>query len=309
MKRPWLALIAVAGCGGSSTAPSPYVAGFAPPASPSGYTRYVAPTVHQVPPGSDMTLCQWLAGASDADVDVADVFGHQSVGGHHVVLYASKNIKEPIGTSRPCTPEDSEGSQFLGAIGGEGISGKVGLPPGLVFRVPKGRSLMANVHYINATRNPIDGQSVVDVKFAAASPSSHPVGFLSVISRKFEIPAQQAYAIDRYCKAPKDLSLFMFANHLHEHGRSIFNEVIRPDASKEILATDETWRPELTFNATWSRWDVATPMVVKAGEQFHLHCEWQSNVDRPMVFPEEMCLGIGVFLEGGDVVCQATETL
>jgi len=293
-------------CSTSPPTSSSYVAGFDPGATPTGYVRYTTPAVYKVQPGQDIVLCTWVAGASEKEIDVADVTGKQSLGGHHVVLYASMNTSEPLGVSRDCTPLDREGVQFLGAIGGEG-SANVTLPAGMVFRLPKGRSLMANVHYINATQRPFDAQSVVDVKYTPTVATAKVAAMLVMNQSRFQVPALQSYKIDGYCSAPKDMSLIMFTDHVHEHGTSIFNELVRADGSKEMLASDDSWTRDLIFNPHWKRWDVAQPLVVKAGDQLHVHCEWQNTLDRALRFPDEMCIGLGFFTEGGEqVVCNAS---
>jgi hypothetical protein len=301
MRNFGIGLLILAGCSSPSST-THFANGFDPAPTPAGYTRYVTPIVPNIQPGQDIVLCQWLATASDAEIDIADVGGFQSRGGHHAVLYSSTNLKETVGSSRECTPLDTEGVQFMGAIGGEGTA-RVTLPAGMVFRLPKGRSLMANVHYINAGTNAFDGQSVLDVKYAAVSPTSKVAAMLVVNQGAFSIPPQQSYSIDGYCTAPKDLSLIMFTDHMHEWGRSIFNELVRADGSRLMLASDDAWTRDLIFNPRWNRWDVASPLVVKAGDQFHVHCQWQGGA-KPLHFPDEMCIGLGFFLEGGDqLVC------
>jgi len=306
MRQLWVAVLGVSACSTQSSMNEHYVNGFNPQATPAGYTRYVTPPIYQVNPGDDIILCQWLAPASDHDVDIIDVNGAQSLGGHHVVLYASSNVDEAVGTSRPCTAVDTEGVQFLGAIGGEGSS-HVTLPAGMVFRLQKGKSLMANVHYLNATTHTYDAQSVVDVRYAPVTPTSRVAAMLVVNAARFAIPPEQSYSMDGYCAAPSDLSLIMFADHLHEHGTSIFNEVIHADGTHQMLASDPSWTRDMIFNPTWHNWDLANPVAVKMGDQLHVHCEWQSTVDKALTFPDEMCIGLGFFTEGGDqIVCNAT---
>ena len=84
----------------------------------------------------------------------------------------------------------------------------------------------------------------------------------------------------QYCAAPSDLSLIMFTDHLHEHGTSIFNEVIHADGTHQMLASDPSWTRDMIFNPTWHNWDLANPVAVKMGDQLHVHCEWQSTVDK-----------------------------
>jgi len=293
MKRLIL-MITVAGC----STDHPFVDGFSPPGAPSGYTRFIAPAVHDIAPGDDLNNCQWLAEPSDVDRQVVDMKGFQSRGGHHFTLYATK-IKEKIGTTRICTQEDMLSITFLGAIGGEGNgSNVVTLPEGLAFTLPKNTALMGNAHYLNATDEVFDAQSVVDVKFGDPEHPLKPVGFIAVNWAGFKIPPGPSdYTSEAYCTATQKLSFFMWGNHLHEYGKSIFSEVVRQDGTVVPMANDMGWSPEQTFNAPWVKWDPATPMIVNPGDRFHISCTWHNTTSAEIDFPREMCVSTGFVLE------------
>jgi hypothetical protein len=279
------------------------VSGFSPPAAPAGFTRYVLPAVPQIKPGSDVIVCQWLAAPQDTDVDVVNVTGMQTRGGHHVVLYATMDV-EPVGTTRPCSERDTTKLRFLGAIGGEGTA-QLHLPAGFVFRLAKGQALMANVHYLNASQETVDGQAVMDVRYIPASPTNKVAGMLAVNQASFEVPVNQPYAADGYCTAPRDMSLLMFTDHMHEHGTSIYNETIRADGTKQMLASDSTWSRDQVFNPHWSLWDPASAMKINAGDKLHVHCEWE-GAGKVLGFPDEMCIGFGFYSDSGDnITCPA----
>src|SRR5262249_2169473 len=138
------------------------------PALQEGYTRFVSPTIKAIAPGSDAEWCQYVEAPSNVDRDIIDLIGSQSATGHHAVLYATTDTSYPVGESHKCTQDDMLHISFLGAVGGEGTSGPAAkLPDGLFFRLPAGRALLANTHWVNATTQTVDGQAVFDVKFAA----------------------------------------------------------------------------------------------------------------------------------------------
>lgn len=297
-------ILALAAC---STDSSAYVAGFSPPPPPPGHIRMIAPPVLDIAPGKDVTYCQWLADASDVTRQIENVEGFQSTGGHHLALYAT-TVHEAVGTSRICTDEDMLAITFVGSVGGEGTSGPGSkLPPGLAFEVPAGMALMANTHYLNATDNTFDGQSVVDVKFADPAHPVPSVGFFALNWVKFLIPqGSPAVTSDGWCTATRDLSFIMWTNHMHEYGKSVFSEVERLDGTMVMMARDDTWRPEQAFASPWVRWDPAAPMVVKAGERFHISCTWTNLTGADVRFPREMCVSTGFTLEAmPQLICLA----
>lgn len=295
-------IMAFAGCSVDSS----YIEGFSPPDPAAGHTRMIAPPISGIAPGTDVTYCQWLAEPSDVERQIVNMEGYQSHGGHHLVLYAT-TVHEPVGTSRTCTDNDMLSISFVGAAGGEGNKNTAKLPDGFAYALPPGMSLMANTHYYNATDETFDGQSVADVKFGDPARPVATVGFLSVIWAGFSIPGDSAsYTSEASCTAPKDFSFIMWGNHMHEHGVSIFSEVIRPDNSIVSMAHNAPWSPEQSFNIPWVRWEPATPMVVNAGDRFRVSCTWSNTTGADIRFPREMCVASGFALESGpQTICHA----
>lgn len=290
----YLFIVAVlAGCAASNDVS--YIPGFTPPDPGSGYTRFVTPTIDKLSPGDNVMFCQWIAAPEQTDRQIVDTLGFQSKGGHHVALYATSAIEE-VGTSRPCTTRDMLTVTFVGAVGSEGLSAAK-LPDGMAFTVPAGFALMTNTHYLNTTDNVIEGQSVVDVKFTDPAHPLKGAGNLAVNTDMFEIPAGAAYGYDGYCKATKKLSFFMWGNHMHEWGDHAFSEIIRADGTKVLLAQDDHWTTDLTFDPKWTRWSVDEPFIVNPGDTFHVQCNWKNTTGNALKFPDEMCVSTGFTLE------------
>lgn len=284
-----------------------YVTGFAPPPVVEGYRRYVTPIVHGVAPGEDKMFCQWVDAANAHDVDVLDITGYQTVTGHHAILYSSSE-NEPVGTSRECTTDDMVSVEFLGGIGGEGVGSVASLPDGVVFRLREGRTLMANVHYLNTTDQPQDVQSVLDVKTDAPSPAHIAAGLTGINTLQFSIPPNTpTYTFDAYCTYPQEASVIMWSNHMHAAGVSVFSEVKHLDGTTEMLVKDAAWRAEEAFNPTWKRWALDAPAKLHAGDQLHISCTWSNPTSSKMRFPDEMCDAVGFYLEDpAQVVCDGT---
>ena len=292
MKPVLISLALVAGC--AADLPE-LIPGFDPPPAADGYTRYVMPQVKSLQPGDDVMFCQWVAAPADHDRQIVDTSGFQSLGGHHIALYATSEV-EAVGTSRICTVRDMLTVNFVGAVGAEGVSAAK-LPDGFAFTVPAGFALMTNTHYYNTSDDVIDGQSVVDVKFADPKHKLPGVGNVAVNNDGFSIPAGQKYTSDAYCKAPRTLSFFMWGNHMHEWGDHAFSEIIRADGARELMSRDDSWSKDKTFNPAWAKWDVSAPFVVNEGDTFHVQCNWNNTTGDALTFPVEMCVSTGFTLE------------
>lgn len=301
-----VALTLAVACGSSSSDSSPappsdgnaYIDGFTPGPVPEGYTRYVTPVIKNIQPGDDKMWCQYVSKQPfDADYDIVDLTGVQSKGGHHVVFYATKN-GDAYGATHDCSDSDMTRLIYLGAIGGEG-TGSIAKaqPANTVFRVPKGYSIMANVHFINVTNHPIDGQSAIDVKLAPADPNHTTMTIFTNVATddKLKVPAHATSSLDLECKIKQDIDVLMFANHVHERGSMVFSELVHPDGTKQMLREDMTWTPHNTFDPPFTSWTVDAPMHFKAGDVVHTHCEWNNTTDKDYKFPTEMCVGIGFY--------------
>jgi hypothetical protein len=125
----------------------------------------------------------------------------------------------------------------------------------------------------------------------------------------FNITPGPDYTTDAWCTAKTKLSFFMWGNHMHEWGKAETSELIRADNSVVPMAKDMGWSPEQTFNTPWVQWDPSAPMVVNAGDRFHLTCTYHNDTDAAIMFPREMCVGSGFVLEAmPQAICDASGT-
>ncbi|MEP6864058.1 MAG: hypothetical protein ABJE66_25745 [Deltaproteobacteria bacterium] len=294
------------GCTSSSSGDENLVKGFNPPPVADGYTRYVLPAVTGLRPGENKIFCQWIALPTDTDVDFDDVEAYQSVTGHHVALYSTSET-EDVGTSRECTVADMIPIEFLGGVGGEGAPNVAKLPEGFVFRARKKRMLVANSHYLNATDSVQDVQSVIDVKTSAPSPALTAVGMAVINWSDFQIPANTpSYTSDAYCTWQQDIDVLMWSNHMHENGRSVMTELMRGDGTIDPLRSDPQWTAEQAFNPSWATFPATAPMHIHAGDTTHIQCTWQNNTGSMMQFPDEMCDGVGMYIQSpAQIICDA----
>lgn len=278
---------------------------FDPGPVPAGFQRFEMPVV-TVQPGEDKMFCQWVAPPSGPAQNVLEVTGLQGLAGHHATVYANSKIEE-VGTTRECSDDDMVTVTFLGAVGGEGTAGPaVSLPEGMVFQMPEGQAIMANTHYINTTTEPIEGHTVLDVKFADPDPSLIVAGSFAINYLGMQIPPMQTHSVDVTCTVDQKFSFVMFSNHMHRHGTEVFTEVIRADKTTELLAKDEGWTADLAFNPPYVHWPKESPFVVNPGDTLHERCTWQNDTSGTIAFPTEMCVGVAYTMEAGaQYICNA----
>jgi hypothetical protein len=294
--------LSVVGCGSSSTSPGSAGAAtsapeFSPPPVPEGYTRIVAPVIEGIEPGGDAIKCQYVLTPFDRDMDVLDIQGYQSKGGHHSIAYAVKG-GAPVGTSRDCNAVDNTSiGGFLGGIGGE-AGGKAQLPEGVVFRLPKGSTVMLNTHFLNTTEETIDGHTVLDVKFSEVDPTRRVASIFVNFTQNFTVQPARETTVDASCTVRHDLSFLSFTNHMHSHGASAVTS-LQSSGNTVTVHEDPTWTSDMQFNPVFTNYSLDAPLTVKAGDVLTTHCDWKNSTASAFRFPDEMCVGFGFFLSDG----------
>jgi hypothetical protein len=248
-------------------------------------------------------LNEWVVAPADADLDVVDVKGELAPDLHHFILY-SVTSDEPVGTVRPWQDSDqlTLGLRMVGAFGKE-AQGSYKLPPGVVYRITSGRSLMANVHYINTSSQPITGHAYIDVKLAAPAPNDKVAGMVTSLDIALSLPPHGQSSHDVTCVVAEDIGLIAWANHMHELGTTIATEVVRADGTTLDIRRDPAWRPEWVFDPPFATWPLESPFLLHAGDTVHTRCTWNNTTADTVAFPREMCLGLGFFIGPKDLTC------
>src|SRR5262249_45287773 len=145
-----------------------------------------------------------------------------------------------------CNDEDNTSiGGFLGGVGGES-GGHATLPDGVVFRLTKGSTIMLNTHFLNTGVDPIDGQTVLDVKFSEVDPSRKVASIFLNLTTDFTIAPQAKTVADATCVLPRDLQLLSFTNHMHSYGHDSQTNVLRAaGGSTDLVHADDTWTADM----------------------------------------------------------------
>jgi hypothetical protein len=298
----------------ASTGTPPASDAFTPPPTPDGYTRFEAVTIADIQPGDDTTHCQYVMAPTDHDVDILDVQGAQSKFGHHAVAFSYvPSNGDAIGTEIKCMTGSNEFSAGMmsggnalsagGYLGGVGPSGgKVAaLPDGVAYRLKKGQGVMLNLHFINTSDQPIDGNVYMDLKLADADPNRLVAALFINFDAAFSLPPNAATDSTQDCVAKSDVNLIMMSDHMHEWGTHASTQVIRADTGAvEMLRDDPAWSADMANAPTFSRWTTDSPYVLHTGDTIRTNCSWNNTTTDTLSFPREMCVSVGFALASGD---------
>jgi hypothetical protein len=85
----------------------------------------------------------------------------------------------------------------------------------------------------------------------------------------------------------------------------VYSELIHQDGTKEMLIQDAQWQGEEQFNPKYQRYTVDAPKAAHAGDTYHTHCEWNNTTTSDLLFPNEMCAGVGFYFPSqGQITCE-----
>ena len=92
------------------------------------------------------------------------------------------------------------------------------LPDGLTLPLPANAQLMVQVHWLNTTAQPIDGN--VDISFHPAERPGQHVGVLFGIDKQVAMRPQSGKRVSHFCPLPEGAQVIAMMGHFHTLGRA-----------------------------------------------------------------------------------------
>jgi hypothetical protein len=228
-------------------------------------------------------------------------------GGHHVLLYRTPYTEIPTHDERgeavdaAAIHDCSAGATALwkvnGVLGGSESFGGKGLldklPEGVAVAIEPGAVLLMSTHYLNATPEPIEVDSRINLHSIPKSEVVAEAGVLYFDNPIIRVPAHGEATARMRCPVSKDISIVSLQSHMHSRGVRFAADLLDAGGSPlgELYAT-ETWKepPVAEFNP---------PRVVLAGQAIDYRCDYQSteahDVIRGLTESDEMCQLIGPY--------------
>jgi hypothetical protein len=232
-----------------------------------------------VPPNSERFLC--FAKELDEDLTI-DAFEYTSKPVFHHVLFAETLSPEPDGFTE-C--DVLFRTTWLPMYVAGSTGGSLAAPPGAGYQLEKGSQLMAQLHLLNPTQEPITDTFELRLR-KSPLPSVNPIGIVVFGSTEFQLPAKRKSSIEGLCTAPRNWDIFAVFPHMHYLGRSLTFELgPSPGPLTEVFA-----RHDYDFDD--QRMDLLD-LNIAAGDTARVTCEFDNPYDHTVEFGEsslsEMC--------------------
>lgn len=238
-----------------------------------------------IPPGEDRMICTHVRYDGPEDDAFEYVDSVQGKYGHHVVLLGAKNPLPP-GTVEDCSRPEDMNKYDAYTIGDQE------LPPGYGVRLPAGKAMVVQAHYVNGDDRPIRIRDVVRLKRIAPADVQTWAAIYVTNTLDVHVPPKDQAKVEFDCRVKKDVDLLVLGGHMHEWGTR-FELLYGPDEDHlESLYLASPWVPQyrdlppmtLFFN---------NPFKLKAGYLLRTKCQWHNDKDTELAFPHEMCTSFG----------------
>lgn len=258
----------------------------------------------EIQPG-DTFECFYTDTVTTEQLNVRAATGKQGPGGHHITVYYTDQ-KAPVG-HHACTDAEMIGLHQIAAAD-EG--GEVGfaLPEGYATKVPAGKQLVVQAHYIRTEPGPLVVEDVVVLDTVETSKVKAFANGFAVHDGEFAVPPRGPYTSTTECVAPRDLDVLLLIGHMHEAGSRFKLERV-DEAGKPIDTLYEAeWEPLYTSHPPVNKYDPATPLHLAKGTRLRQTCSWNNTEANELRFPREMCDSFAYYIpDDGFIVCESSE--
>jgi hypothetical protein len=286
----------------------------APPLTGDMYRLTYGPV--SVSPGAEGTRCIWLRLSNTTEIKVHQLHNVLSSSSHHLIVY-----KDDMDTTEQTTPVDCQ--PFTGALNTSGMiapimitqkaDDQLDLPSRVAYTLAPNQMIKIEMHYLNATDQPVDAMATVD--FYAAEPGTidHEANILFVGSPDIDLAPASMQTLHQFFTVPDyvDLSaskVFAITGHTHKLGTSVKVRVApsKTGSMKEVYAPNPfSWsEPETTPHRPGFN--------VPKGGGFDFECAWHNTTSQRVMFGEsataEMCFFWAYYYPSqGSKVCIHTD--
>ena len=189
---------------------------------------------------------------------------------HHIIVYAFAGTFQDIERERR---PDPIGTGFLAAY----APGDMPLicPDGAAKKVPKGATLVFQMHYTPTGTEEKDRSSVGLI--FAKQPPKYEVKTRAIAQRKFEVPAgDDNYLVTSQATFDRDAELLSMLPHMHLRGKDFKYDVVFPDGKKETLLSV----PKYDFG--WqSNYRLASPLKLPKGTRIECTAHFDNSAKNP----------------------------
>ncbi len=276
----------------------------APVVTPEPTKNEVAFTTPEfdVPPG-DAFECFYTDTITDKELTVLKGVGQQGPGGHHIIVYYTDTKRAP--EHHVC--KDSEmvaWHQIVGVSGKENGEPVISFPEGVALKVPAGKQLVMQTHYINTTGATMKTTDHVALELGDPKDVKAYTNLFAINNAEFQVDPNQKATASSVCTLNRDIDYIVMGGHMHEFGSHF--TIDRLDAAGMLTETiyDKAWKPEYSSHPPMLQYPLDKPLHLLKGTKIRSTCAWDNTTPNTLAFPREMCAVFSYYVpDAGEIVC------
>ncbi len=259
----------------------------------------------EVPTGESFK-CFYTDVITKEELSVVSALGAQGNGGHHLSLYYVDNPRD-VGVQDCDGKSEMVDWHFVVGAGGEGNANNTAfLPEGMAFKVPAGKQLMVQSHYINTSGAAEEVVDKMTIKTADPESIENYAADFVVDDETWVLEPHSDLTSTTECEVPEDVSLVMLLGHMHEHGAHFRLERLDEKGEVADVLYEQDWQAQYASHPPINNYDPTKPLELKKGTKLRQTCTWKNDGADTLAFPTEMCIGFGFYFPGTSrIECQA----
>src|SRR5262249_44865372 len=150
----------------------------------------------------------------------------------------------------------------------------VELPPGVAIRVPGGSVLLMNTHYLNASSEPLDTDTRMNLYSIPDAEVKAEGGFLTFYDPFIRVPALGSSSARMRSPVPHDVNLVSLTSHMHRRGVGFRADLVDARGQTgETLYQTRQWQ-----DVPVQRW--AQGKAISAGSTIDYRCDFENPESR-----------------------------
>lgn len=249
----------------------------------------------------DVFMCVYTGVITEKEISVRTILGKQAEGGHHITVYTTDET-EKTGYG-PCTDAEMTSWRMVGGAdtvqAGEPV---IPLPEGIAYKLPAGKQIALQLHYINTTGAPYDVVDEVTLQAEDPAEVKEYANLFSVADLAINIPANSKTTRVNTMTMKEDLKLVVLGGHMHELGTHYKIELAEEGGPLETVY-EHDWADAYVSHPPTRTYEREEPLVLTKGTTIRQTCIWENDTPEDVGFPREMCVMFGYYYpDQGDAI-------
>ena len=167
-------------------------------------------------------------------------------------------------------------------------------PPGIALRLPAGKGLDMNAHYVNSTGATIPGEVYTNLYFAEPDEYEEVADILFLDNRDIVLPPQQETVVEKTFTFHRNTNIFMLVSHAHETMKEFSVYVAGGERDGELVYISYDWEHPPILN-------LDPPLKLKPGEGLRLQTTYFNFHDETVRYglsdTDEMMILFGYYTQ------------